>query len=160
MLENLGCTVVVAENGWLAIEAMNEPDFDAILMDCQMPVMDGFTATGEIRRREAAAGAPRIPIIALTANAMEGDRERCLRAGMDDFLSKPFSQRQLLSHLSRWLRPERIAQRAVDCRPGRRRAAVTPVIDMGVLRNIAALAARQPARDHDRSVHDAFAGAC
>ena len=139
MLENLGCTVVVAENGWLAIEAMNEPDFDAILMDCQMPVMDGFTATGEIRRREAAHGAQRLPIIALTANAMEGDRERCLRAGMDDFLSKPFSQRQLLSHLSRWLRPERIAHRAAAAADPADSAQQSPVIDRGVLRNIAAL---------------------
>ena len=138
MLENLGCTVVVAENGWLAIEAMNEPDFDVILMDCQMPVMDGFTATGEIRRREAAAGMSRVPIIALTANAMEGDRERCLRAGMDDFLSKPFSQRQLQEHLSRRLRPDRNFKPAapVDSNDSIQQF---PVIDIGVLRNIAAL---------------------
>ena len=138
MLENLGCTTSVAENGWLAVEAMNEPRFDLVLMDCQMPVMDGFTATAEIRRREAAAGAARITIVALTANAMEGDRERCLAAGMDDFLSKPFSQQQLLATLSRWLRPEKIAQRA---QPVEASVSVStdPVIDMGVIRNIAAL---------------------
>ncbi len=138
MLENLGCRVVVAENGWLAIEALNEPGFDAVLMDCQMPVMDGFTAAAEIRRREAVAGAPRMPIIALTANAMEGDRERCLSAGMDDFLSKPFSQQRLAARLGRWLRPERIAHRALvaETAPELRQS---PVIDMGVLRNIAAL---------------------
>ena len=138
MLENLGCSVLVAENGWLAVEAMNEPGFDAVLMDCQMPVMDGFTATADIRRREMAAGSPRIPIIALTANAMEGDRERCLRAGMDDFLSKPFSQPQLAARLGRWLRPEQIAHRAAAPDTGQASSQI-PVIDMGVLRNIAAL---------------------
>ncbi|MBS0613052.1 MAG: response regulator [Proteobacteria bacterium] len=138
MLENLGCRITVVENGWLAVEAMNDPRFDLVLMDCQMPVMDGLSATAEIRRREAAAGASRVAIIALTANAMEGDRERCLAAGMDDFLSKPFSRQQLLATLTRWLRPEKIARRvplADACAP----AAQEPVIDMGVLRNIAAL---------------------
>jgi CheY-like chemotaxis protein len=71
-------------------------------MDCQMPVMDGFTATSRIRERERQTHAARVPIIALTANAMEGDRERCLNAGMDDYLSKPFTQGQMKDILSRW----------------------------------------------------------
>jgi signal transduction histidine kinase/CheY-like chemotaxis protein/HPt (histidine-containing phosphotransfer) domain-containing protein len=134
MLENLGCTIDTADNGWLAIEAMNTRVYDAVLMDCQMPVMDGLTATGEIRRREQTSGAARVPVIALTANAMEGDRERCLAAGMDDFLSKPFTQQQLATLLRRWL-----ALRALP-ESERRDLSRVPLIDAGVLRNIAALA--------------------
>src|SRR5260370_29363556 len=95
MLESLGCTADAAENGWLALRAMNSETYDAVLMDCQMPVMDGLAATGEIRRREHSTGAARVPIIALTANAIEGDRERSLDAGMDDFLSNPFTHQHL-----------------------------------------------------------------
>jgi two-component system, sensor histidine kinase len=134
MLESLGCAAVSAENGSLALEAMNTSIYDAVLMDCQMPVMDGLTASGEIRRREQSSGAARVPIIALTANAMEGDRERCLAAGMDDFLSKPFTQQQLATLLRRWL-----ALRALP-ESERRDLSRVPLIDAGVLRNITALA--------------------
>jgi two-component system sensor histidine kinase/response regulator len=135
MLESLGCRPRAVENGWLAIEAMNGAVYDAILMDCQMPVMDGLSATAEIRRREVAAGRARVPIIALTANAMEGDRERCIAAGMDDFLSKPFAQAQLASLLKRWL-----SVRALPEHRDRVEAARPPLVDVGVLRNITALA--------------------
>jgi two-component system, sensor histidine kinase and response regulator len=134
MLESLGCTADAAENGWLAISAMNTATYDAVLMDCQMPVMDGLTATSEIRRREQTSGAARVPIIALTANAMEGDRERCLAAGMDDFLSKPFTQQQLATLLRRWLALRELPESE------RRDLSRLPLIDAGVLRNIAALA--------------------
>jgi two-component system, sensor histidine kinase and response regulator len=134
MLESLGCATEAAENGWLAIEAMNVTSYDAVLMDCQMPVMDGLTATGEIRRREQSSGAARVPIIALTANAMDGDRERCLAAGMDDFLSKPFTQAQLATLLRRWLALRTLPESE------RRDQSRVPLIDAGVLRNIAALA--------------------
>jgi TMAO reductase system sensor TorS len=134
MLESLGCTARAAENGRLALVAMSDGAYDAVLMDCQMPVMDGLTAAGEIRRREHTCGAARVPIIALTANAMEGDRERCLAAGMDDFLSKPFTQQQLATLLRRWL-----ALRALP-ESERRDLSRIPLIDPGVLRNIAALA--------------------
>jgi two-component system sensor histidine kinase/response regulator len=134
MLESLGCATDAAENGWLAIRAMDTATYDAVLMDCQMPVMDGLTATGEIRRREQTSGAARVPIIALTANAMEGDRERCLAAGMDDFLCKPFTQQQLATLLRRWL-----ALRALP-ESERRDLSRIPLIDPGTLRNIAALA--------------------
>jgi CheY-like chemotaxis protein len=77
--------------------------YDAILMDCQMPRMDGFQATRLLRERERATHAARVPVIALTANAMTGDRDECLAAGMDDYLSKPFTSTQLLLTLSRWL---------------------------------------------------------
>jgi two-component system, sensor histidine kinase and response regulator len=133
MLENLGCAAEAAENGWLAIEAMTGSTYDAVLMDCQMPIMDGFTAAGEIRRREQTSGAARVPIIALTANAMQGERERCLGAGMDDFLSKPFTQQQLATLLRRWL--------ALRVLPESERHDLSrvPLIDAAVLRNIAAL---------------------
>ena len=134
MLESLGCRSEVANNGRLAIEAMSDTVYDAILMDCQMPVMDGLTATAEIRRRERGAGAVRVPVIALTANAMEGDSERCLAAGMDDFLSKPFTQQQLTALLKRWLAPRLLSP------PDRHEQARPPLIDVGVLRNITALA--------------------
>jgi two-component system, sensor histidine kinase and response regulator len=134
MLESLGCVAHTAENGWLALEAINNDAYDAVLMDCQMPVMDGLTATAELRRREQNAGGARLPIIALTANAMEGDRERCLAAGMDDFLSKPFSQQQLAVLLKRWLALHVLPESE------RREGSRLPLIDAGVLRNIAALA--------------------
>ena len=134
MLKNLGCAIDTAENGRLAVEAVNAGTYDAVLMDCQMPTMDGLTATGEIREREQTSGAARLPIIALTANAMEGDRERCLAAGMDDFLSKPFTQQQLAILLRRWL-----ALRALP-ESERRDMSRIPQIDSTVLRNIAALA--------------------
>src|ERR1700736_5077722 len=135
MLESLGCRADTAENGWLALKAMNTGTYDAVLMDCQMPVMDGLAATGEIRRREQTSGAARVPIIALTANAMEGDRERCLAAGMDDFLSKPFTQQQMATQLKRWL-----AVRAMPAQAERTDTSRAPLVDIGVLRNIAALA--------------------
>jgi two-component system, sensor histidine kinase and response regulator len=134
MLETLGCATTTAENGWLAIEILSNETYDAVLMDCHMPVMDGMTATAEIRRREQSAGGARMPIIALTANAMEGDRERCLAAGMDDFLAKPFSVQKLAALLRRWLALNALPE------PERREGARAPLIDVGVLRNIASLA--------------------
>ncbi len=94
--------VTVANNGREAIEAWSKNSFDLILMDCHMPEVDGFQATREIRKREAASGR-RLPIIALTANAMAQDREECLSAGMDDHLGKPFSRQQIQDALDRWL---------------------------------------------------------
>jgi signal transduction histidine kinase/DNA-binding response OmpR family regulator len=105
MLENLGCTAELAASGLEAVEAALRAGFDLILMDCQMPGMDGYEATQRIREHEQAAGGKKepTPIIALTAHAMQGDREKCIAAGMDDYLSKPFSQEQLLEVFERWL---------------------------------------------------------
>ena len=103
MLEFLGCTCVVAADGRQALDLLARGEtFDVVLMDCEMPGMDGFEATAAIRVREA-EGMPRLPIVALTAGAIEGDREKCLAAGMDDYLSKPFSLPQLEQSLRRWL---------------------------------------------------------
>jgi two-component system, sensor histidine kinase and response regulator len=100
-LEMLGCQAEVAENGALAVEAFKQRDFDVVLMDCQMPVLDGFEAARHIRALERAGR--RVPIIAVTANAMQGDRERCLQAGMDDYLPKPVTMATLDEVLRRWL---------------------------------------------------------
>jgi CheY-like chemotaxis protein len=95
MLEQLRCSVVIAEDGRVAVEQVRTGRFHVVLMDCQMPVMDGYAATAEIRREEGARGTVPTTIIALTANALTRDRERCLAAGMDSFLAKPFTQAQL-----------------------------------------------------------------
>lgn len=90
-------------NGREAVEAMMNGTFDLVFMDCQMPEMDGFAATAAIRIREKDLGLPRVPIIALTAHAIAGDRERCLAQDMDDYLSKPFRQQQLIAVVRRWV---------------------------------------------------------
>jgi signal transduction histidine kinase/DNA-binding response OmpR family regulator len=102
MLRSLGLEVEVANDGREALALATSRSFDLVLMDCQMPNVDGFQATAILRRTELAAGG-RTPIVALTANAMEGDRERCFAAGMDDYLAKPYSKKQLAQMLSRWL---------------------------------------------------------
>ena len=109
MLEGLDCTVVVVDNGLEAVRAITDSPldqmqkrYDMILMDCQMPELDGFQATQKIRRWETSQH-QHIPIIALTANAMSGDREKCLGAGMDDYLSKPFTQEQLFDVCKKWI---------------------------------------------------------
>ena len=103
MLESLGCRVTVVATGVAAVAAVAQTAFDAVLMDMQMPEMDGLVATGIIREREARAQAARVPIIALTANAFAQDREECLAAGMDDHLGKPFTMEKLRVTLARWL---------------------------------------------------------
>ena len=108
MLEMLGCQVTLASDGRMAVERARQDCYDMILMDCQMPELDGFEATSVIREHEASVPTqPPIPIIALTANVMPGDREKCLAAGMNDYLGKPFSQEELQTVLLRWLPQQR-----------------------------------------------------
>ena len=104
MLEEIGCDTVVAINGQDAIEHISKEQFDVVLMDCEMPVMDGFEATVAIRGQSGSSSY--VPIIALTANAIEGDRERCLASGMQDYLSKPISVERLHGTLKKWLPAE------------------------------------------------------
>nr|MBL0711344.1 response regulator [Colwellia sp.] len=103
MLFKLGLDFEVVSNGQEALEARVHNNFDAILMDCQMPVMDGFEATRQIRLFESKTKTDRVTIIALTANTMQGDRERCLAAGMDDYLAKPYTIQNIFETLSSYL---------------------------------------------------------
>ncbi len=100
MLKPLNLAIRVAANGTQALAAICEERFDLVLMDCQMPEMDGFAASTQIRQRFPDL---KLSIVALTANAMEGDRERCLAAGMDDYLTKPFKREQLLHVVAKWI---------------------------------------------------------
>jgi CheY-like chemotaxis protein len=121
MLANLGCEVMIATTGREAVELVKDGHFDLVFMDCQMPEMDGFDATRAIKKFLHAGdsasgldavsvpvGSSRLPIVALTANAMDGDREQCLSRGMDDYLSKPFRLDQLEDILMRWLPDKRV----------------------------------------------------
>ncbi len=114
MLEKLGHRVEVAANGRQAVEMWTSGQYDLVLMDCQMPEMDGYAATAAIRAREAQTGR-HTPIIAMTANALEGDREKCISAGMDDYLAKPITRERLEAALARWqtARPSTRGERAM-----------------------------------------------
>ena len=109
MLARHGHTVVVANNGNEALAALDRERFDLVLMDVQMPDMDGLETTQEIRKREAQGRQPRLPIIALTAHAMKGDRERCLAAGMDDYVSKPINVHRLFDAVESLVAPPPIS---------------------------------------------------
>jgi PAS domain S-box-containing protein len=113
MLKVMGCSFDIVPNGQEAFDAVRQGGYDMVLMDCQMPVMDGYDATRAIRQWEAeqVAGHGRIPIVALTANALVGDAETCLAAGMDDHLAKPYSRKQLTTVMARWL-PAHLVQAA------------------------------------------------
>jgi signal transduction histidine kinase/CheY-like chemotaxis protein/HPt (histidine-containing phosphotransfer) domain-containing protein len=106
LLGLIGVTFDVAENGKQALERLEAANYDAVLMDCQMPIMDGYTATRGVRKLEGEGKRPkRMSIIAMTANAMAGDREKCLAAGMDDYMSKPLNRALLEQVLRKWLPP-------------------------------------------------------
>jgi two-component system sensor histidine kinase/response regulator len=121
LLQKLSAQVTVANNGEEALVRLSEGKFDLVLMDCQMPVMDGFTATRRIRELEQRSGSPkRLPIIALTANVMSEDRGKCVAAGMDAHLGKPIEPTQMIDTLSRFLKE----------------TAVPPAIDLEALRQI------------------------
>ncbi len=120
MLTSLGCQVTIAHNGSEAVEQVKDGNFDLVFMDCQMPVMDGFDATRAIKRlmygedafmpgEEPVPTRAHLPVVALTANAMDGDREQCLSRGMDDYMSKPFRLDELEQTLLRWL-PDQVKE--------------------------------------------------
>jgi two-component system, sensor histidine kinase and response regulator len=111
LLEQAGMTITVAENGQKGVEAVQAAAYDLVFMDMQMPVMDGYTATKEIRLWEKtlpdedAGTLLRVPVVAMTAHAMAGEKEKCLAAGMDDYLSKPIDQDKLYAILLKWIKP-------------------------------------------------------
>ena len=106
LLQRLGAEVQVAVNGIEALQALRESDFDAVLMDCQMPQLDGYQATRQLRSPEGRVRNPRVPVIALTAHALATDRAKCLAAGMNDYLTKPINPKHLQEALTKALAPE------------------------------------------------------
>jgi two-component system, sensor histidine kinase and response regulator len=110
MLQRLGCDAMHAGNGVEALDALDTQEFDVVLMDCQMPVMDGFIATRKLRERETAKKKEPTRVVALTANALAGDREACLAAGMNDYLAKPFT----LAQLRNILLPSKVSRSAAN----------------------------------------------
>jgi len=117
MLQKRDVKVIIAENGKKAVEALESSRFDLVLMDVQMPVMDGYMATKEIRKLEQGTG-ERTPIIAMTANTMKGGREKCYDAGMDDFVGKPIIKEDLYSALNRWGKSENtVAEKKILAEP-------------------------------------------
>jgi CheY-like chemotaxis protein/HPt (histidine-containing phosphotransfer) domain-containing protein len=138
MLTSLGLEVETAHHGQQALDVLQTRSFDAILMDCEMPVMDGFSATRAMRAREA--GGARIPIIALTADVTSAGRAACLAAGMDDHLAKPFRREALHAILARWLnKPKAAATTQTLVRPTGRVPAEAPLLDGATLDALRAL---------------------
>jgi two-component system sensor histidine kinase/response regulator len=103
MLRKMGLRADVVADGQEAVKTLRMIPYDLVLMDCQMPEMDGFEATRSIRQEGSKALNPHIPIIAMTAATMQGDRKKCIQAGMNDFIAKPVQQRELAEILARWL---------------------------------------------------------
>ncbi|KAF4530385.1 hypothetical protein B566_EDAN018531, partial [Ephemera danica] len=110
MLKALGCEFHIVPDGLEAVQALDKGQYDLVLMDCQMPVMDGYDATRAIREREQEEGRERLPVIALTANALVGEAQACVACGMDAHLAKPYSRDQLGTMLARWLPPGRVLE--------------------------------------------------
>jgi PAS domain S-box-containing protein len=137
ILKVRGYCIDLVGNGHEAVEAVARTSYAAVLMDCQMPEMDGYAASMEIRKRETAAG--RTPIIALTAHALAGEREKCLAAGMDDYLTKPIKRSEVYSALERWV-PKAASRRGVDISNRRENnAPVSDVVDPKALENLRVL---------------------
>ena len=148
MLKALGCDYLIVANGQEALEAIQREHFDIVLMDCQMPVMDGYAASRAIRIWQASQTGPdgqppRTPIVALTANALVGDAQLCLDAGMDDHLAKPYSRHQLATIMVRWLPAALVQSQPAASADSRATAAVAPpratMLDQAALDNIRAL---------------------
>lgn len=145
MLELLGCRVDIAGNGYEAVKAASQSRFDLILMDCQMPQMDGFTAVRRIREQESSMDdAYRVPIVALTANVQKGVKEECMAAGMDDYLSKPFTKKQLYSILTSISNTEHSTLQRVDQSAGKMKPVDKMVINTSALESIREL--QQPGK--------------
>jgi CheY-like chemotaxis protein/HPt (histidine-containing phosphotransfer) domain-containing protein len=141
MLEKSGLTPVTATDGIEALACLKQENFDIVLMDCQMPHMDGYEATRSLRQREVEQGLMHTPVIAMTANAMPGDRERCLEAGMDDYLAKPVKPAVLQNKLRQWLPMQEPVVEAPAPEQGEGKAdrpgpGIDDSLDPGVLRDL------------------------
>lgn len=132
MLRALGCVVDVCGNGQLALDKLDTDCYDIVFMDCEMPVMDGYEATAAIRARGDANA--RLPIVAVTAQAMQGDRERCLRAGMDAYLTKPVKLTDYAAELRRWVPEGALEQRSIHIE--------SVVLDRGIVDNLRELSSK------------------
>lgn len=139
MLQNNGYKATAVGNGLEVLNTLRSFHFDIILMDCQMPEMDGYEAT-RIIRSDASIGQQNIPIIALTASAIKGDKEKCLAAGMNDYLSKPVAQREMIATLKKWLNPakDEASPSPSPSRP-RQNWRETETIDLNILKTLRAL---------------------
>jgi CheY-like chemotaxis protein len=133
-LEKLDCRVDVASNGVEAVEAVSSTDYSAILMDCQMPEMDGYEATRRIRALEG--GGEHVPIVAMTASAMKGDEDKAREAGMDDYITKPVKVETLGSILEPLIRPKHATTDARMAQPRPEQAVPPPAIDRGMLASL------------------------
>jgi CheY-like chemotaxis protein len=131
ILDQLGAVSLMATNGLEALDVLARHSVDLVLMDCQMPELDGYQATERLREIESRDGRKRVPVIALTANALVGDRERCLAAGMDDYLPKPFTRNELFAVLRKWIDSDTLAsgQRSDATKPAH---VITPIISSRV----------------------------
>ncbi len=149
-LELFGVRVEIAENGQVAVDRFNNEDFDLIFMDCQMPVKDGYTASREIRKKEKEGKRKHTPIVALTAHALDKDKTRCIGIGMDDYLLKPFTLKELFACLDKWLVSDTHAQqlekaKQADSGPDEQETEEIPALDEKILaglREIEATGAR------------------
>jgi signal transduction histidine kinase/CheY-like chemotaxis protein len=161
----LGCHADTAVHGEIALQKMRDEHYDAVLMDCQMPVLDGYSATRRWREHETTSGAARLPIIAMTANAMAGDRQRCLDAGMDDYLSKPIARDELAACLRRWCKPasaasvpgtcSTVATAMLETASSTPPAMSLPVLERGVLDELREIAGGETATIIDVFLDDA-----
>jgi len=146
MLEALGCEVVTASDGTLGVEYALGRHFDVVLMDCQMPLMDGYEATRKIRASESANGRLPVPIVAITANALPGDRERCLESGMTDFISKPFTIRKLQAVMQAVTGADGRTSTGGPAPSGSDHTATHPVIEVGQIEELRSIGRPQVVR--------------
>jgi two-component system sensor histidine kinase/response regulator len=133
LLEKMGFSVVAVANGEEALRALETMPFDLVMMDVQMPVMDGFDATRSIRSPQSRVRNHRVPVIAMTAHALKGDRERCLAAGMDDYVSKPINLQDVAAAIGRWIAPSPARVSAAVAAGAGEPVPDPPVFDRGAL---------------------------